>query len=157
MIEVSKWWKIVEFSKISIKTKSCKTFCKAQTASRLKKTIQPTPNHPFHPHQIRSYHVSDIFKEIYRNIQTFDFKLLQECSSWASRTGAVQIFFLAPNRNMFVGKLVKSERFWTVLQGHIILMSSELRFVKWVRFFVWNCNVKYVIFLLAFVGSETLC
>ena len=32
--------KIVEFSKISIKTKNCKTFRKVQTANRLKKFIQ---------------------------------------------------------------------------------------------------------------------
>ena len=32
--------KIVEFSKISIKMKNYKTFCKAQTANRLKKFIQ---------------------------------------------------------------------------------------------------------------------
>ena len=33
--------KIVEFSKVSIKMKNYKTFCKAETASRLKKIIQP--------------------------------------------------------------------------------------------------------------------
>ena len=37
--------KLVEFSKISIKIKNCKTFFKAQTANRLKKFIQP----PIHP------------------------------------------------------------------------------------------------------------
>ena len=147
----------MNFQKFQLKRKIVKHFARPKQRAALRKLFSSTPNHPFHPHQIRSYHVSDIFKEIYRNIQTFDFKLLQECSSWASRTGVVQIFFLTPNRNMFVGKLVKSERFWTVLQEHIILMPSELRFVKWVRFFEWNCNVKYVIFLLAFVGSETLC
>ena len=31
--------------------------------------------------------------EIYRNIQTFAFKVLQKCSSWASRNGAAQMFF----------------------------------------------------------------
>ena len=31
--------RVVEFSKISIKMKNCKTFCKAQTASCLKKII----------------------------------------------------------------------------------------------------------------------
>ena len=37
---------IVEFSRISIKIKSCKTFCKAQTDNHLKKFIQsPTPSH----------------------------------------------------------------------------------------------------------------
>ena len=35
-----KMLKIVEFSKISIKMKDCKTFCKTQTASSLKEIIQ---------------------------------------------------------------------------------------------------------------------
>ena len=51
---------------------------------------------------------------------TFAFRVLQECSSWASKKIAVQIFFLRANRNMFSGKLVKSERFLAVLQEHII-------------------------------------
>ena len=73
--------KIVEFSKISIKIKNCKTFCKAQTANRLKKFIQspliPPPlshHHHHHHHQKKPYNVSEtiFFKEIYRNnIQTF--------------------------------------------------------------------------------------
>ena len=58
--------------------------------------------------------------EIYRNIQTFAFKVFQECSSWASRNGAIQMIFLTPNRNMFAGKFVKSEGFLAVLQEHII-------------------------------------
>ena len=66
--------------------------------------------------------------EIYRNIhiQTFAFKVLQECGSWASRNGAVQILFLTPNRNMFSGIFVKSERVLFVLREHIVL------YVKWV-------------------------
>ena len=36
-----KMLKIAEFSKISIKTKNCKIFYKAQTTSRLKEIIQP--------------------------------------------------------------------------------------------------------------------
>ena len=43
--------------------------------------------------------------DIYRNIHTFSFKLLQECTSWASRNGAVQMFFVTPNRNIFAGTL----------------------------------------------------
>ena len=50
---------------------------------------------------LKPYYVSErkiFFKEIYRNIQIFAFKLLQECSSWASRNGLVQIFFLTPHK-----------------------------------------------------------
>ena len=70
--------KIVEFLKISIKMKNCKTFCKAQTANRLKKYIQSPP---FHPRPDKTLlHLGDkiSYKEIYKNIQTFAFKVLQK-------------------------------------------------------------------------------
>ena len=38
-IEVSKYWKAVEFSKILIKMKNFKTFYETQTASRLQEII----------------------------------------------------------------------------------------------------------------------
>ena len=55
-----------------------------------------------------------------RNIQTFAFKVLQECGSCGSKNGAVQMLFLTPNRKMFAGKIVKSERVLTVLWEHIV-------------------------------------
>ena len=42
---------------------------------------------------LRKIFISVYLTEIYRNIQTFSFKVPEECSSWASRNGAVQIFF----------------------------------------------------------------
>ena len=45
-------------------------------------------------------------REIYRSIRIFAFKLLQERGSWASGNGAVQMFFLRPNRNLFAGEFV---------------------------------------------------
>ena len=103
--------------------KNSKTFCKAKTVNRLKEIIQLPLTHP---RQTKSYYVfgTKIFlAEIYRNMQTFAFKVLQKCSSWASRNGAVQMFFLTSNRNMFAGKFVKSERL-------LFSMSSELSFPK---------------------------
>ena len=41
LIELSKYWNIVEFPKISIKLKNFKTFYEALMASRLKEIIQP--------------------------------------------------------------------------------------------------------------------
>ena len=63
--------------------------------------------------------------DMYRNIQTFAFKMLPECSSWASMNGAVQRSFLTPNRNMFAGKFVR------VFEKNCI--------VKWVGFFATFC------------------
>ena len=40
-IDVSKYWKVVEFRRASIKMKNCKIFYETQTASHLKEVIQP--------------------------------------------------------------------------------------------------------------------
>ena len=67
--------------------------------------------------------------EIYRNIQTLAVKVLQECSSWASRNGTapfLQMFFLTPNRNMFAGKFIKWERFLAMLLEHIMFDVIEV-------------------------------
>ena len=53
--ELLKCWKRVECPKISIKMKNCKTFCEAQTASRLMEIVQP-PTKP-NPTQIKSNYV----------------------------------------------------------------------------------------------------
>ena len=47
--------------------------------------------------------------EIYRNKQTFAFKVLQECSFSTSRNDTVQMrmFFLTPDRKMLAGKFCK--------------------------------------------------
>ena len=86
---------------------------------------------------------------MYRNIQTFAFKVLQECISWKSRNGVVQIFFLTAHKNMIAGKFVKSG-FWLYFGSILFSMSNKLRFVKWVRFFQRNCIVKCVIFFARF-------
>ena len=50
---------------------------------------------------------------VYRNIQTFGFKVLQECSSWASRKCAVQISFFWPQTETWLLENLQSERgFW---------------------------------------------
>ena len=58
-MEVLKCWKKVEFPKILVKIKNCKTFYGAQTASSLKEIIQPNPSPPSlpqpTPYQIKSY------------------------------------------------------------------------------------------------------
>ena len=44
--------------------------------------------------------------------------------------------------------------FWLICGGVFFIMLSELRLVKWVRFFEWNWIVKGVIFLKVFVNFE---
>ena len=129
-MKVSKYWKIVEFRKISFKMKNCKTFYESQTTSHLKEIIQPPPT-PISPDKILLRLWNKTFlREIYRNIQTFLFKVPHESSSWASGNGAVQMFFLTPNRNMFAGKFVNWESFLAVFWEHIIFNFKRVEIRK---------------------------
>ena len=103
--------------------KNCKLCYEAQTVSTLKKIIQSPPNPKLTPHQIKSYYAFEIkiflrrYKEIYQHLLSKCFKNVV-----LLRQEMVQrkCFFLIPNRNMFAGKFVKSQRLLTVLWEHII-------------------------------------
>ena len=58
--------------------KKCITFYEAQTAVRLKKITQPDPTHPPYHQILLLLWNKNFLTEIYRNIQTFDFKVFQE-------------------------------------------------------------------------------
>ena len=109
--------------------KNFKTFYETQTVSRFQEVIQPSPNPPPLDKMLLRLWNKNFLTEIYRNIQTFAFKVLQKCSSWASRNIAAQMFSLTPSRNMSVGKYLKLERFLAVLREHIIcnVKSVEVR------------------------------
>ena len=134
LLRFSKWhgkWqgkidKVWHFPKIFIKMKNWTTFYEAQTASHLKEITQPPPNLPAPDKILLLLWNKNFLTELYWNIQTFAFKVLQECSSF---------FFLTPNRNMFSGKLLKSERLLPFCRSILFSMSSESHFVKWVKFF----------------------
>ena len=127
--------------------KNCKTFYKAQTVSRLKEISS------FHPTHTPSYKIllclwnKNVLTEIYRNIKTFAFKVLQEYSSWASKNGAVQMFFFDTKQKHVCWKIFRARKLCWLCCGSVLFsMSVELRFVKWVRLFKWNCVVKWVVF-----------
>ena len=135
----------MNFQKISIEIINHRTFCKAQTVSCFTKIIQPSPI-PSQPDEtlLRLWN-KNYLKEIFRNIQTFSFKVLQECSSWPSRNGASQYFFLTPNRNMIVGKVVKSERSLAVLWEPIIFNVNWVEVRKmsdlfWAKLYCKTCD-----------------
>ena len=74
-------------SKTSVKMKSFKTFYENQIANRLEEiiTLPPTRTKKSFLHLENKRFLT----EICRNIQIFAFPALWECSSWASRNGAV--------------------------------------------------------------------
>ena len=93
--------------------KNCQTFYESQIVSHLQEITQPSPNPPTSDKTLLRLWKKNFLTEIYRDIQTFAFKVLQKSSSWVSRNGAVQIFSLTSSRNM-------SERLLGVLQEHIV-------------------------------------
>ena len=115
------------FKNFNLKWNIVKHFVRHKKWAALRKLFSLPPTQPSSEKILLSLWNKHFYKEIYRNIQTFAFKVLQECSSSASRNGAVQISFLTPNKNMSAGKSVKSERLLPVLQEHIIFN------VKWVE------------------------
>ena len=144
----------MNFEKFQLKWKIVKHFTRPKQRAALRKLFslyQP----PIPPDEILlNLWNKNFLREIYKNIQTFAFKVLQESSYWPSGNGVVQIIFLTPNRNIFAGKFVNWECFLAKFWEHVIFslfsVSKELRFVKWVRLFERNLIVKWVIFLTGF-------
>ena len=61
--------------------------------------------------------------------------------------GAVQVFFLTPNRNMSVGKFAKSQRLLTVLREDIIFNVKCVEVRKIVeRTFIVKCEIFFARF-----------
>ena len=117
--------------KISIKMKDCKTFCKAQTASHLKETIQP-PRIPPPP------------KEIYRNMMVKHFarckqqaalkKLFSLSPSHPRPTTTkgdtwnyTDICFQSASRIQFLGVTKQSKYFSGTKQKHVCREICKVR------------------------------
>ena len=120
---------------------------KAQTASRLKEIIYP-PSIPPPPDFV--FWNKNFLKEIYWNIQTLAFKVLQECSYWASRNDVIQFFFWHQVKTCLLENLWSGKGFWLCCGSILFSMPSEYRIVKWARFFERNFIVKCLIFFASF-------
>ena len=102
-----------------------------------------TPATTFHPHQIKTSYIS-VTKIFERKFEGTYRKLLSNCSKNAvlRRVEMVQsrCFFWHQPKTCFL----------LCCKSTFFIMLSELRFVKWVRFFEQNCIVKWVIFFTIF-------
>ena len=127
----------MNFQKFQLKWKVVKKFHKSQTANpALRKLFSLPPTHLSADKILLPLWNKYFLAEIYRNIQAFALKVLQECSSWASRNVPVQMFFLTPNRNIFAGEF---ERFLAVLREHIIFNVNWVEVRKMNEFFEPTC------------------
>ena len=118
---------MLNFQKRKFKWNIIKHFTRSKQWAALRKLLSLDPPLILPDKILLRLWNKDFLKEIYRNIQTFAFKVLEECSSWVSRNGPLQIFFLTPNRNMFARKFIKWERFFIVFWEDIIFN------IKWVE------------------------
>ena len=110
---------------------------------------------PTHNQQIKSYVVSGTkiflrrYTEIHRHFLSKCFK-----NEFLGSHEIVQCkcFFWHQTEICLLEYLYIQKVFWLCCGRILLSMSSELRFVKWVRFFEWNCIVKWVNFFASFCG-----
>ena len=137
LMEMSKCWKILGFPKILIKMKILKHFTRPNSE-------QPEENYSA-SHQIKVSHISGtkIFSLIFTGIYKH---LLSKCLENAvlGRLERVQwkCFFWHTTEACLLENLQAEEGFWLFCRSIFFTILSELRFVKWVRFFELNCIVK---------------
>ena len=115
----------MNIKKFQLKWKIVKHFTRPKEQVTFRKLFSLPQNPPPSDKMLLCLSKKNFLTDIYRNIQTFAFKVLQKCSSWGSRNIAVQMFSLITSRNMSTGKSLKSEWLLVVLPEHIIFN------VKW--------------------------
>ena len=124
-----------------IKVKNFKAFYESQTTICLKEKFSPPPDISF----LRLWN-KDFRTEIYRNIKIFALQVLRDCSSWASRNSAVQMFFMALSRSIFLA----------VLREYILSNFEWIEVRKMSEVFRAKLLCKMSdLFLLVFVSFET--
>ena len=104
-----------------LKWKILKHFTRSKQRAALRTLFSLPPTHPSPDKILLRLWNKNVNTEIYKNIQTFNFKVFQECGFWASGNDPVQMLFLMPNRNMFAGKFVKSKRVLAVLREQFVV------------------------------------
>ena len=129
-----------------------KIFCKAQTASRLKKIIQPLPSlRLLNKTLLRLWNWTKIllrrYMEICRHLLSM---CLKNAVLGCQEMVQYKYFFWHCTETCLLKICTVRKVFGCVCGSILFSMSSELRFAKWVRYFEQNCIVKCVIFFASF-------
>ena len=90
---------------------------KQRAALRKLFSLPQSPTHPPSDKILLRLWNKNFLTEIYRNIQTFAFKMLQECSSLASRNGAAQMFFSDTKQEHVCWKICKVRKVFGCVAG----------------------------------------
>ena len=157
-IDVQKYWKVVEFRKISVKMKNCKIFYETQTLSHLKEIIQLSPPHrnpyphpyptlPIPPDKILCVFETKLFSE--GDIQKYKvicryllLKCFKKVVLGRQEMMHCKCFFLTLNRNKFAGKFVNWESFLAVFWKHIIFNFKRVEIRKMSEVFLEKLYCK---------------
>ena len=122
-MEVSKSWKIVEFTKISIKMKNCNTFYKVQKTSRLNEIIQPPRTHlPSDKILLRLF--SRRFTETNERLLS---KYFKNAVFGVKKLWSANIFSDTKQKHVYWKFFSKLRKILTVLQDILFSMRVEVR------------------------------
>ena len=136
----------MNFQKFKSKWKIIKHFMRLKQWAVLNKLFWLPKTQPLRDEILLRLWNKHFLTKIYRNIQNTDI-CFQSASTlrylgvkkWCSAN-----ILSDTKQKMHAQKFVKSERFLAVLQEILLSMSSELRFIKLMRFFERNSIVKIV-------------
>ena len=124
----------MNFQKFQLKWKIVKHFAKPKQRVALRKLFRLSK-----VKTLPRLWKKNSLKKMYRNIQTFGFKMLQECSSWASRNGATKLKHVC-------WKICKVKQVLAVLWKHSTFNVKWVEVCKMSKVFEQDCIVKCVIF-----------
>ena len=113
----------MSFWKFQLKWKIVKHFTRLRQGAALKKIILPLHTR----WNLTASQQQKFVTKIYRNIQTFAFKVLQECSPWTFKKWCSGNVFSDTKQKILAWKFVKCERLLDALRECIIFN------VKWVE------------------------
>ena len=97
--------------------KNCKTFYETQTASNLQEMIHSSPRSLPSDKILLHLWNKHFLTEIYRNIQTFAFKVLQECSSWGVKKWYSANVFSDTKQKHFCWKIFEDRKVFGCIVG----------------------------------------
>ena len=134
-MEVSKCWKIVEITKISIKMKNCNTFYEVQKTSRLNEIIQSPPTHlPSDKILLRNF--------LRRYTEINGHLVLQECSFGRQETVECKCFFWHQTEACLLENFTKLRKVLAVLQDILFSVWVEVRKMSEVFWAKLYCKIS---------------
>ena len=132
----------MNFQQFQIKWKIVKHFARPKQWATFRKLYSLPPFHPPPDKTLLHLWNKSFLKEIFRNIQTFAFKVLQECNSWTSRNGAVQYFFWHQTKTWLLENLWSQKYFWLCWGSNVKWVEvRKMSDAFWAKLYCKMCDL----------------